>query len=422
GDSEGQIEADFVIDASGQRGVVASKYKLRKFDEYYRNMAVWSYWKGGKRYGGDLNGVTFSIAFKEGWIWMIPLKEDIYSVGVVTGVEAAKDISANGPEAFYRRAVAECEEAVEILGDAKMVDQVRVVRDWAYSSNQMSVDQAFMCGDAACFIDPLFSQGVHLATYSAMLASAGIDYLYQHPEARDAVHAWYSHSYREAYQRYHRFLTAFYACTNEPESTFWKSRKITDASDERLQSVEWFAAITNNDAAANAEGIRQIEERAGTLAYLWRHTNDGLHDDFDEKELSLRRVAWANELVKSFKRCATIKWKHGDVMLVPSFKVHTTDFHLEPRTFLGDSRGRILTAIPVTDEHRQVFARLATEMMGYRELTQALKEIDPGMTPLHLVGRLFEEGFIEGFDREGNPIKITSALRFGGVGAEDDLS
>jgi hypothetical protein len=43
-------------------------------------------------------------------------------------------------------------------------------------------------------------------------------------------------------------------------------------------------------------------------------------------------------------------------------------------------------------------------------------------TPLQIVGRLLEQGFLKGTDKNGNPVKIRSALRFGGVGAEDDIS
>ncbi|MGM2743202.1 hypothetical protein, partial [Bacillus cereus group sp. Bce013] len=86
--------------------------------------------------------------------------------------------------------------------------------------------------------------GVHLATYSGMLAAASIDHLYRHPEDKDEIHTWYQNSYREAYQRYHRFVAAFYACNDEPDSVFWKNRKIDGAKDSRFDGKAWFQTLT----------------------------------------------------------------------------------------------------------------------------------------------------------------------------------
>ena len=171
--STGALEGDFVIDASGTRGIVARKLGLRRFDRYFQNLAVWSYFRGGKRFGGDLEGNIFSVTCQEGWIWIIPLKDDIYSVGVVSDKASSARMREIGVEAFYRESLARCRLARDVLNGAERCDKVRVIRDWAYDASSVAMGRAFLCGDSACFIDPLFSQGVHLATYSAMLASAG---------------------------------------------------------------------------------------------------------------------------------------------------------------------------------------------------------------------------------------------------------
>ncbi|MGH7712433.1 MAG: NAD(P)/FAD-dependent oxidoreductase, partial [Gemmatimonadaceae bacterium] len=178
GDRSGAVETDFFIDATGASALIGRKYNLRQWDEYYRNTAVWWYWRGGKRYKGDLEGNIFSVSYENGWMWIIPLKDDVYSVGVVTDVSANEKIRAMGPEAFYLGEIAKCPLATEILATATPTDELRVLREWSYDSKHLSMGRAFMCGDSGCFIDPLFSQGVHLATYSGMMAAAAIDYLY----------------------------------------------------------------------------------------------------------------------------------------------------------------------------------------------------------------------------------------------------
>src|SRR5712692_2532220 len=119
GGKQGVCDAAFVVDASGARGVLAQELNLRQWDPYYRNMAVWSYFKGGKRFKGDLEGNIFSVTFKEGWFWIIPLKDDTYSVGAVTDIGANARIREIGPQAFYEECLKMCPLAMELLASAK---------------------------------------------------------------------------------------------------------------------------------------------------------------------------------------------------------------------------------------------------------------------------------------------------------------
>jgi flavin-dependent dehydrogenase len=419
---EGRLEADWVIDASGSRGMLAQRLHLRKYDEYYRNMAVWSYFKGGKRFTGELEGNIFSVTWKEGWMWIIPLKDDTYSVGLVTGVESNARIRDIGADAFYHEAIQSSPLAMEILGTATQCDEVRMLREWSYESKQLSVGPAFLCGDAGCFIDPLFSSGVHLATYSAMLAAAAIDHLSQHPEDDTAVRAWYDSAYRSAYLRYHRFVAGFYACNEEADSKFWSARKIQGAEDQRFDGKEWFAALSGQNIEAGAAGVDEIEAGAAALAELWQHSTKELSDDYNGAELFPRRVQWAIKLLEDFNRMTQLRWQGKEVRLAPSFKVHTTGFYLERQFFLGDETGRTMTSYAVNEAQHALFASLLTRPMSYKELEVRLKETGGQGTAFQLVNKLHEDGMLCGYDADGKLVRIRQILRFGGVGAEDDIS
>jgi len=81
-----------------------------------------------------------------------------------------------------------------------------------------------------------------------------------------------------------------------------------------------------------------------------------------------------------------------------------------------------MTSYPLTEAHRRLFDSLKTHPLSYRELAGKLKDLKGPGTPVQIIGRLTENGFLEGFDRHGDPVRIRAALRFGGVGAEDDIS
>ena len=255
------------------------------------------------------------FGFGNGWIWVIPLSDDRYSVGVVTGTESAAAIQELGRDGFYESCLKSCPQLLPILEHAERCEEIRITKDWSYKSKHLSLGRAFLCGDAGCFIDPLFSQGVHLATYSAMLASAAIDHLYDHPDEFEPVHAWYESSYREAYNRYHKFVAAFYADNHEPDSVFWDSRKICRAGDSRFDGVEWFTSMTGQSVDPAAEGVKELAEGAATLARLWEHSRTGLDDRFDEQELTLRRIKWAGEVLADLKSLSAIRWSTREVQL-----------------------------------------------------------------------------------------------------------
>lgn len=50
--SSGTIMLDYLVDASGRAGLISTKYlKNRHFNQGLKNVASWSYWKGGGVYG-----------------------------------------------------------------------------------------------------------------------------------------------------------------------------------------------------------------------------------------------------------------------------------------------------------------------------------------------------------------------------------
>lgn len=412
----GTTRAGYLIDASGGQGLVARQLGERAFDPALRNMATWTYIRGGRRFRGGLQGNTLSVAFRRGWIWIIPLKDDIYSVGVVTGVEDNERLRAAGPERFFADCIAESPEASAVLAGGERVDEFKVTRDWSYSSSHYAAGRAFVCGDAACFIDPLFSQGVHLATYAGVLAASAIDHLLDHPDRAAAVKGWYQQQYQDIYRRYHDFVSAFYASYQGDDGGFWAHR--------RANSIDG-----SIDGSTGDPGRDQRRRSAERLQDLWRHDGPTLGDQVDTAAQAMRRLAFASEHQRRYQSVTRIRWRGGQPRLYDSFTVHPTRFRLQPCQLLGDESGRVLAATPLGEPHRRLFAELADApatgpggaAIGYRELQRRLRKLRPPAPADRIVHRLFEEGLLEGFDGNGQAVEFEPLLRFDGVGGEHDL-
>ena len=418
----GSISTPWVIDASGSSGVVARSQGSRKYDAHFRHIAIWSYYRGGKRYGGDIDGSSISITINDGWIWLIPQSDDIYSVGVVTGIENSQRIKKFGIERFYQEALESNHVVKNILLSAQRCDKTRIVKDWSYESCMFSKDQVFLCGDSACFIDPLFSQGVHLAAYSARLAAAGIDRLMNNPEDRLQIQEWYNKSYTNAYDRYHLFLTTFYSMAGHENSEFWSKYSFDDQECHRFGGKSWYANLKQMAKQQSTSVSDQIASRARVIQELWSHTDQSLDSQFEVNELSLRRLKWVSDLVRSLHRMHAIRWSADKVILIPFFQVNAISFKLERISLIGDGAGRILHGVPLTKEHADFFETLRFSPLSFKEIKSRLKLIATGGNPVQIVSRLMDLGLLTGHDINGTLVPVPAVLRFGGVGADDDLS
>jgi FAD-dependent halogenase len=178
--SEGAIRAKYVVDASGNRSRIYQRAgATRQYSEFFRSLALISYWEGGKRLPEPNSGNILSCAFDSGWFWYIPLTPTLTSVGAVVRHDQAAKIQGD-PEKALGALIAECPLISEYLRDAKRVTEgeygeFRVRKDYSYANTTFWRPGMALVGDAACFVDPIFSSGVHLATYGALLAARSIN-------------------------------------------------------------------------------------------------------------------------------------------------------------------------------------------------------------------------------------------------------
>ncbi|MGW1601050.1 chloramphenicol-biosynthetic FADH2-dependent halogenase CmlS [Streptomyces eurythermus] len=423
GEESRTVTSDFVIDAGGASSPLARQLKVRRYDEFYKNFAVWSYFKKADPFTGDLKGTTYSITFEDGWVWMIPLKDDLYSVGLVVDRSKAAEVKELGPDRFYRETLAKAQRAMDILGDAEMVDEVRIVHDWSYESELFSRDRFFLCGDAACFTDPLFSQGVHLASQSAVSAAAAIDRITQHEDEAEEVHAWYNRTYRETYEQYHEFLASFYtfASFTEPESEFWTKRRISEADDDRLSRKAWFDRLVAIDHANDDWSVADFRDRASTMIAIGRHQRQELSDEFSDNELNVARVRWISQLTKQLNSIKRLQWNGTEVRLKPYYKVEPTSFRLEPKQVLANEQGLDMVKWPLEESHREVFETVLKETVSYKDVILQLGDLDRKDLGSQIVIRLMEAGLLSGFNKKDEPVFIQDRLRFDGVGVEYEV-
>jgi halogenation protein CepH len=254
-------EAPYVIDASGQQAMLGSRDELREFNPFFRNLAAFAYFENAQPLDGPLAGNILSAAFAEGWFWFIPLHDGTTSVGAVVDAHRFAQEANGNAAALYHRLIARCDSIAGRVRDARLVSPVRVVRDYSYSSRRFYGPGYLLAGDAACFIDPVFSTGVHLACLSGYLAAQTIESLHGGADEAGGLVS-YDRRYRAAFERYLGFLYFFYDHHVDYQSYFWEARKIL-SSDNPLTDRESFVRLVSG--AADLPSLTEDPERLAAL-------------------------------------------------------------------------------------------------------------------------------------------------------------
>ncbi|WLW50602.1 tryptophan 7-halogenase [Streptomyces sp. YU58] len=255
-----EARARYVVDASGNgsriHGEVGGK---RTYSDFFRNIAVFGYFAGGARLPAPNDGNIFCAAFDEGWLWYIPLRDDLTSVGAVVSRENAADIQRD-PVAAWRRLIDACPEVRDLLTGVPRAteapyDQVRVRKDWSYWKSRLWRPGMVLVGDAACFVDPVLSSGVHLATYGALLAARSLNSCLAGTQDEGRVFAEFETRYRHEYGLFHEFLVSFYDMHQDERSYFWTARKVTRLGTTELESfVELVGGLASGDSSLGGDG------------------------------------------------------------------------------------------------------------------------------------------------------------------------
>jgi FAD-dependent halogenase len=263
-----QIRAKYVVDASGNSSRI---YKhaggLRKYSDFFRSLALFGYFEGGKRLPAPNSGNILSVAFDSGWFWYIPLSAKLTSVGAVVRREMAGKIQGE-PEESLRALIAECPLISDYLRHAKRITngqygQLRVRKDYSYHNTKLWRPGMALIGDAACFVDPVFSSGVHLATYSALLAARSINSVLANVIDEQTAFREFEQRYRREYGVFYEFLMSFYDMQVSESSYFWSAKKVTKSTNSELESfVDLVGGVSSGEAALAEPLVQRFRERS----------------------------------------------------------------------------------------------------------------------------------------------------------------
>ena len=204
------VRAPMVVDASGRGTLLANKFRSKEVITRLRKLSIFAHYEGGYRGPGeDAGNITIVRIPGEDWFWMIPLANNRLSVGLVTDRERLQS-SGLDPDAFFLKTIESTLVVRERLKDARRVSEIRRTSDFSYQSRVFAGDRYLMVGDAAAFLNPIFSAGVYIAMKSAHLAVDPIERAFARKDFSRSMFTGYERQLRKHFKGYFGMIYKFY--------------------------------------------------------------------------------------------------------------------------------------------------------------------------------------------------------------------
>jgi halogenation protein CepH len=263
-----EVRSRFLVDASGWTTTLARHVGERIYSQFFRNVAVFGYFDNAGRLPPPCSGNIFCAAFDRGWFWYIPLSDTLTSVGAVIGQEYASALSDDGVEQTYSQLIERCQPIRELLRGATRVTSgcygsVRVRKDYSYCHSSFWKPGLALVGDAACFIDPVFSSGVHLATYAGLLAARSVNTSLEGRMDEARAFTEFERRYRREYRYFYDFLVSFYDLDQDLDSYYWSARKVLNSGDAGNEAfIQLVAGVAGSGEALAATSDEYLRRQA----------------------------------------------------------------------------------------------------------------------------------------------------------------
>jgi len=203
------VRARYLVDASGRTSVLGRQFKIKKTYDHLQKLSIFAHYESVWRRDGIDGTLTVLVRAVDRWFWLIPVTAERTSVGMVLDSETFRKSKVTA-EDFLEQALAEQPTIAKRMTNARRVTKVYLEADFSYRSARLYGDRWLLAGDAAGFIDPIFSSGVFLAVFSGEKCADVLNEVLDRPRKAKRLFARYERSVNRAMDVYLRFVNAWY--------------------------------------------------------------------------------------------------------------------------------------------------------------------------------------------------------------------
>lgn len=249
-----QFTAKFLVDASGRGNLTGNQEGLRVVHPNLKKLAVFGHFKNVRIDPGREGGDTVIVRLANKWFWLIPISAEKTSVGCV--MDQAEFVAHKLPPAeIFEQIWKSSPVLLDRMQKSEALGPIQTTSDFSYYNRRYVGKRLLRVGDAAGFMDPIFSAGVFLAMYSGRLAANTILEVFDADHKRERRFAAYESRLRDSMNLYWEMVHSFY--TTQFLEVFFEPR-------ERLK----LASAVNAALAGELEGGWRLHWRLRTFFLL----------------------------------------------------------------------------------------------------------------------------------------------------------
>jgi flavin-dependent dehydrogenase len=209
GGAKDALEARYLIDCSGRQTTLGNFFKLKKTYDHLQKFSVFAHYENVARPEGIDGTLIRMVRGLDRWFWLIPLTPTKMSVGIVMDTATFRALKLS-PEEALEKFIAEQPMLDEPMANAERVSPVYSAGDYSYRIAKLAGDRWLLAGDAAGFIDPVFSSGVFLAIMSAEKAADSLHEILRDESLKPRLFREYSRRVNRVMDLYLRFVNSWY--------------------------------------------------------------------------------------------------------------------------------------------------------------------------------------------------------------------
>lgn len=165
--------AEYLIDASGRANLTGNQDGLRVVHPHLKKLAVFGHFHNVQLDEGRRGTDTVIVRLDNKWFWVIPISAEKTSVGCVMDGEEYARMKLK-PEAVFQHWVESSSVMRQRMKHAELAGPIHTTSDFSYKNKRLVGPRLLRVGDAAGFMDPIFSAGVYLAMYSGRLGAVAV--------------------------------------------------------------------------------------------------------------------------------------------------------------------------------------------------------------------------------------------------------
>jgi flavin-dependent dehydrogenase len=204
---ERELRCRYVIDASGRDTLLGGQRKLKQ-PHRHRSAALFAHYRGVERRPGEAAGNITIYRLPHGWMWFIPLRQDVMSIGAVCTPDYFKRRRGSLDE-FLLETIRAHPQARSRLERAEPAGAAEATGNYSYQCGAIGGPGWVLAGDAYAFVDPIFSSGVYLAMHSAEQAAHLVDAVLAAPQREGRLQRAYRRRLDAGLRRFTWFIERF---------------------------------------------------------------------------------------------------------------------------------------------------------------------------------------------------------------------